>query len=220
MSCVRLIHTDRRRHFRNQQHKIDSHCQPLFWLSHITSICYCGERNSSIHRLIITYKKTGMSHTQLITSPKLKHKIDKYVRYVNIGNVVLGNVVLFAKTSIGSETETDTDSDTVYIHIISAEIGKCEWTLAVHFRLHVLCRCESGFTAHIRSATGGYVFPCVCVHRGVPLVSSAFPFLGEYPYSLVPGPLMESCCMPVRPVAGGGGYLRQDRSAPGRQCTL
>ena len=37
-----------------------------------------------------------MSHTQLIISPKLKHKIDKYVRYIYV-NVV--NIVLFAKTS-------------------------------------------------------------------------------------------------------------------------
>ena len=28
-----------------------------------------------------------MSNTQLIISPKLNHKLDKYVRYVNIVNV-------------------------------------------------------------------------------------------------------------------------------------
>ena len=37
-----------------------------------------------------------MSYTQLIICPRLKHKVDKYVRYVNFVNVVL-----FAKTSIG-----------------------------------------------------------------------------------------------------------------------
>ena len=35
-----------------------------------------------------------MSHSQLIISPRLKQEIDKYVRYVNIVNVVL-----FTKTS-------------------------------------------------------------------------------------------------------------------------
>ena len=35
-------------------------------------------------------------YTQLIISPRLKHKIDKYVRFVNIVNVVL-----LANTSIG-----------------------------------------------------------------------------------------------------------------------
>ena len=36
-----------------------------------------------------------MSYTQLIISPRLNHNINKYVRYVNIVNVVL-----FAETSI------------------------------------------------------------------------------------------------------------------------
>ena len=36
-----------------------------------------------------------MTHKQLINSSRLKHKVDKYVGYVNIVNVVL-----FAETSI------------------------------------------------------------------------------------------------------------------------
>ena len=38
-----------------------------------------------------------MSHTQLIICPKLKHKVDGYVNYVNIVDSAV-----FAKTSIGS----------------------------------------------------------------------------------------------------------------------
>ena len=38
-----------------------------------------------------------MSHTKVIISPKLKHKVDRYVSYVNIVDSVV-----FAKISIGS----------------------------------------------------------------------------------------------------------------------
>ena len=66
----------------NQKHKND--------ISANTHMAYLNsqlsqsveERDSSICWLIITYYKTNVPHTQLIISPILKHKIDKYVRYM------------------------------------------------------------------------------------------------------------------------------------------
>ena len=44
------------------------------------------------------YWETSVCCTQLIISLRMKHKVGKYVRYVNNVNV---NLVLFAKTLIG-----------------------------------------------------------------------------------------------------------------------
>ena len=48
--------------------------------------------------MLINNWKTSVFYIQLIISLRMKHKVDKYVRYVNIVNA---NVVLFAKTLIG-----------------------------------------------------------------------------------------------------------------------
>ena len=58
-----------------------------------------------------------MCHTHMIISLRLKHKIDKYTRYVNIVNVVL-----FAKTSknnvnVGFNALLNHDSS-VYVEIL------------------------------------------------------------------------------------------------------
>ena len=42
-----------------------------------------------MHCLIITHYETDVSPAQLIMPPKLKHKSDRYVRYVNFVNVVI-----------------------------------------------------------------------------------------------------------------------------------
>ena len=42
-----------------------------------------------------------MPHTQLIISPEMKHKIDKYVRYVNIVNVVLFTKISIVDVTVG-----------------------------------------------------------------------------------------------------------------------
>ena len=69
-----------------------------------------GNRNALLKLSIVVFQISSISfieseefwetsnlfHAQLIISPRLKHKLDKYVRYVNIVNVVL-----LAKTSSG-----------------------------------------------------------------------------------------------------------------------
>ena len=77
----------------NQQHNIDTSVFHLFiWLFLNRQIL---RENSLKYRLIITHNKMDVSRTQLIVSPRLKHQFDKYIRHVNIADVVL-----FAKTGI------------------------------------------------------------------------------------------------------------------------
>ena len=56
-----------------------------------------------------------MSHTQLVIFPKLKHKVDRYVRYVNIDIVVL-----FTKTS--AATSVDVSFLNIY-HCIATTVN-------------------------------------------------------------------------------------------------
>ena len=73
----------------NQQYKTDIFLNThLVYFKSQLSKNY-EERNSLIYPLIITYYKMNVSHTQLVISSRLKHKVDKYVRYVNIVNDVL-----------------------------------------------------------------------------------------------------------------------------------
>ena len=67
-----------------QQYKIDIYLSIyislLFNHSHSRSVM----KETPLHTEIIKDCETYLSHKKLIIFPKLKHKIDKYVKYVNI----------------------------------------------------------------------------------------------------------------------------------------
>ena len=73
---------------------------------------HTGVKTLACCHFVASGKKANVSHTQLIISHKLKHKIHSYVRYINIVNVVLfveKSIVLIVPSGVPHSTQPSGD---------------------------------------------------------------------------------------------------------------